>query len=456
MGYRNYSTAVSHIVDPSGLGDFTTISAALTAAVSGQTIFVRPGTYIENPTLKAGVDICAFVTDSDVPNVIIKGKCTFTGAGTVGLSGIELQTNSDFCLAVTGSAASVVYLNDCYINCLNNTGISFTSSSASATINITDCSGNVATTGIGVFASSSAGGIRFLSCLFFNTGNSTTANTFSAGGLNLQYTGFNNPLSVSGTAAFTFNWSTVACQAINTTAFALTSSSAGAAYSCQFVSGTATAITIGSTSSLTVDFLSIGSTNTVAISGAGIIIYGTINYQSNTTNTATTQTHAQNQNGSWSLISTLVASASATLEFKSLPVFNVYAFVFNVVKPATNAQGLQVVVSSNNGSTYANSGYNTGINYASYNSTTYTNVNATTFGVLTSNTTNGGGLSGTIFCDTGNGNYYGTMSYYSTDNSLDVLGTCGGGTGLVFNAFKFLFASGNITSGSISCYGINT
>ena len=50
MGYRNYSTACSKIVSPDGNGDFQTIGAALTAAVSGQTIFIRPGTYTENLT----------------------------------------------------------------------------------------------------------------------------------------------------------------------------------------------------------------------------------------------------------------------------------------------------------------------------------------------------------------------------------------------------------------------
>lgn len=52
MAYRNYSTAVGKIVDAAGFGDFTTIGAAITAASSGQTIFIRPGTYTENPTLK--------------------------------------------------------------------------------------------------------------------------------------------------------------------------------------------------------------------------------------------------------------------------------------------------------------------------------------------------------------------------------------------------------------------
>jgi len=52
MGYRNYSVANGLIVDKLGNGDFTTIQAAINAATTGQTIFLRPGTYTENPVLK--------------------------------------------------------------------------------------------------------------------------------------------------------------------------------------------------------------------------------------------------------------------------------------------------------------------------------------------------------------------------------------------------------------------
>ena len=134
LGTNTFTTA-KWIVSPTASdGTHTTIAAALTSASSGDTIFIRPGTYTENPTLKAGVNLSAYTCDALTPNVTISGKCTFTGAGTVSISGINLQTNSDFCLAVTGSAASIVYLNNCYINALNNTAISYTSSSSSSAI----------------------------------------------------------------------------------------------------------------------------------------------------------------------------------------------------------------------------------------------------------------------------------------------------------------------------------
>ena len=110
LSTNNYGPA-KFIVDASAAnGTHTTIAAALTSASSGDTIFIRPGTYTENLTLKAGVNLCAFDCDDLTPNVTISGKATFTAAGTVTISGIRLQTNSDFLLAVTGSAASIVHL----------------------------------------------------------------------------------------------------------------------------------------------------------------------------------------------------------------------------------------------------------------------------------------------------------------------------------------------------------
>ena len=116
MAYRNYSVANGFTVDPSGNGDFTTIAAALTASVSGTDIFIRPGTYTENLTLKAGVNLVGFKGDESTPNVTIIGKLTYTVAGTCTVSNIRLQTISDFFLAVTGSAASVINLENCFLN----------------------------------------------------------------------------------------------------------------------------------------------------------------------------------------------------------------------------------------------------------------------------------------------------------------------------------------------------
>jgi hypothetical protein len=292
MGYRDYSTAKGHIVDAGGTGDFKTIASALTAASSGQTIFIRPGTYTENLTLKAGVNLSAYVADATTPNVTIVGKCTFTAAGTVSISGINLQTNSDYALAVTGSAASIIYLTNCYLNCSNNTGITFTSSSSSALIVFTTSFGNLGTTGIGYFTSSSAGTLGFNYCSMGNTGNSTTASSISAGSFNCTGSELFFPISASA-GSLVFNNCGINTIAVNT-ACVTTSSTGSAAFhqSCALASGTASALSVGTGTTVNAyDTLEVSSSNTNALNGLGTIQFGLIVYTgSSSTNNVSTQT----------------------------------------------------------------------------------------------------------------------------------------------------------------------
>jgi hypothetical protein len=271
MGYRNYSVANGFTVDKLGNGDFTTIQAAITAAVSPQTIIIRPGTYTENPTLKAGVNLSAWNCDALTPTVVINGNCTFSAAGTVSISGIELQTNSAPFLTVSGSAASVVNLNNCYFNCLNATGVSYSSSSASSSIMCMQGEGNIATTGIAVFASSSAGSISFEYSTITNTGNSTTANTVSAGRCNIFFSAFKNPFTSSGTGGLAVELSDVSTFAQNVTALTFNGSGSQNCVLSRILGGTASVISIGGTAAILSCVLD--SSNANAIAGAGTISY---------------------------------------------------------------------------------------------------------------------------------------------------------------------------------------
>lgn len=258
------------IVDPTaGSGTHTTIGAAITAASSGQNIFIRPGTYTENPALKAGVNLVGFVGDSITPQVIINGKCTFSSAGTVTISNIQLETNSDFALAVTGSAASKVYLEACYLNCLNNTGISFTTANTAALVQLDDCQANLATTGIGYFSCSSTGTLNIYDGDFFNTGTSLTASTVSGGPMNLYGTEFAAPITTSSSGTILIIGSYLS--ATNTTVLTIGGGGSNALNS-SFNSGTATAIVINNGLALTNSIVT--SSNTNAISGSGTLFYG--------------------------------------------------------------------------------------------------------------------------------------------------------------------------------------
>jgi hypothetical protein len=268
-------------------GTHTTISSALTASSSGDTIIVRDGTYTEDITGKAGVSLVALTGSSVEPTVTIVGKCTFTAAGTFSISNIRLTTNSDFFLAVTGSSASIVNLNSCYLNCSNNTGISFTTSSSSAQINLNNCSGNVGTTGIGVFASSSAGTMNFNQTSITNSGASTTANTVSAGVVNFNYSSIKNPTTSSSTATLNTLFSIHDTSAQNVTSVTFGGSAATAIHS-NFSSGTAVPI---SAATLSIESCQLDSSNVTAISGAGTVTYNNLGFSNGSAAiTATGQT----------------------------------------------------------------------------------------------------------------------------------------------------------------------
>ncbi len=272
LATNNYGCA-KFIVDASAAnGTHTTIASALTSASSGDTIFIRPGTYTENLTLKAGVNIANYICDSagfTTNNVTIIGKSTFTAAGTVNICGVQLQTNSDFLIAVTGSAASIINLNNCFLNCSNNTGISITSSSSSARVNCSSCQGNLGTTGITYFASTSAGGLNFNMCTLNNTGGSSTANTLSSGFVSYFASGVAIPTTTSSTAAFAAAYSNIDSSGTNSTPITHGGTGTGSILYCYCGSGTASTISVGSGATIGIVNCDINTTNTNAITGAG-------------------------------------------------------------------------------------------------------------------------------------------------------------------------------------------
>ena len=274
LSTNNYGCA-KFIVDASAAnGTHTTISSALTSASSGETIFIRPGTYTENPTLKAGVNLCAYVCDSSLNitgHVIINGTCSMTTAGTVTISGIQLQTNSAALLSVTGSAASVVELVNCYLNMSNNTGITFSSSSASASIRIETSRGDLGTTGIAIFSHSSAGTLAITRSIFSNSGASSTASTCSAGSVSSIDSFYGNPMTFSGTGRITAKFSEIDSSATNSTSLTTVSGTSNDLQYVRLSSGTATPLSVGGT--VTMAGATLHHTNATGITGAGTLLY---------------------------------------------------------------------------------------------------------------------------------------------------------------------------------------
>jgi len=286
LSTNNYGTA-KFIVDASAAnGTHTTIASAITAASSGDTIFIRPGTYTENLTLKAGVNLTAYDCDAGNGTVKIVGKLTSTFSGSVNITGISLQTNGDFAIESTGSNAALLSLNRCFIQCSNNTGIS--GSNTNARVTFTDSGGSLDTTGIAYFASTGLS-IGFIRCALGNSGASTTANTISAGTATIDFTSITNPISLTGTSNFNSKYSSFNTASQNVTALTVNSSGSKFSHYCIFSSGSAVAITITSgTFQLTYSIVT--STNaTAAIDGAGTLASSNINF-GNSANVITTTT----------------------------------------------------------------------------------------------------------------------------------------------------------------------
>lgn len=288
IAFNPYNCA-KWIVDPTAnIGTHTTIQAAINAASSGDTVFIRANAtpYTENLTLKTGVNLAAFSSDAsqnNTGNVKIIGKATFTGAGTVNIGGLELQTNSDFLLEVSGSSASNVNLINCYLNMSNNTGISYTSSSSSSGIILFNCRGNIGTTGISPFAHSGAGQIIYEYCNIGNSALSSTASTISAGALTLKYTRMNNPITSSGTASETIDYSILDSNGQNLTMYTCGGSGSTHRLLKSWIgSGTASAISTSQT--LECHDCLITSTNANAITGSGTLNFSGLNFTSGISN----------------------------------------------------------------------------------------------------------------------------------------------------------------------------
>lgn len=159
------------------------------------------------------------------------------------------------------------------------------------------------------------------------------------------------------------------------------------------------------------------------------------------------------------LISSQAASASASIIFTSISSYTNYLLVMNNVQPATNTAVLNMAVSQDNGATYLNTGYTSGILYNAYNSTTLTNSNSTTIFVLSGPQSSAGFFSCALSLHNVNlgdpCEISGIANWSDTTLATSAVGTIGGQSNTGINAIKVLFSSGNITSGTFSLYGVN-
>ncbi len=174
---------------------------------------------------------------------------------------------------------------------------------------------------------------------------------------------------------------------------------------------------------------------------------------------------AYNQPEEFLLLSTQTASSSASLSFTSLITsqYPVYYIKVRNLLPVSNNVALQVLFSTNNGSTYLNSNYGW-VNWIMYSAGTFLGGS----GNLSASLIQIGDSLSNVSTRPFNGNYY--FYNLATTNVVTMKGravkydqfgnlgeaTIGGlntGTTAV-NAIQFSLTSGNIASGTISIYGM--
>ena len=275
----SYGTA-EWIVNPvAGLGTHQTIQAAITTATSGDTIFITPGTYTENLTLKAGVNLTSFSGEQSLNgsgHVLVIGNATFSTAGSVNINDMQLQSNGSNIISVTGSVASILNIENCYLNVTASSGILFSSSSSSASVNIRQSTVDLTTTGISYFTHSSAGTLLIDYSRFTNSGASTTASTASAGAVLFFYSRFGSPLTTSGTNDFEAYYTRFVLNG-NVTLLTLGGSGEQTIDTCTVeTNGSGSLISISSTASV-VNTVFDGS-NAAIITGAGTLRFGGLSF----------------------------------------------------------------------------------------------------------------------------------------------------------------------------------
>jgi hypothetical protein len=171
--------------------------------------------------------------------------------------------------------------------------------------------------------------------------------------------------------------------------------------------------------------------------------------------------------GGITLVEQHTASASATLDFTTCisGTYDDYIFKLLNVTPATAAQALNFLVGTGAGPTYDTSNnYYTGVNYVpnTGNSGTLQTSNVAQMQLFTAidNTLSSGGLSGEIkMYNPQSSTIRKQFNWHVTGNqTLAVYEASGSGTwGLTttLTAIRFLFASGNVATGTIRCYGVS-
>lgn len=246
----------------------TTIAGAISAASSGDVIFIKPGTYTENLTLIDGITLTAFSNIlKNQPKIV--GKVSMS-SGEATINGLWMATNGDYALEVTSTGD--VYCSHCKFDGDDNTIFNCTSS---AGIQVKNSTVNLNTTGIALHAQT-AGNIFYTRCSGGNGGSSTTASTTSGGTVWMSWSSLPFNFETSSTGRLLMIYTELSGGAKNLQGITTAGTGTTEIYHCRLTGGTSSAISVGSGTTVKMSNCSVDSTNTNPVTGAGTVVYSAV------------------------------------------------------------------------------------------------------------------------------------------------------------------------------------
>jgi pectin methylesterase-like acyl-CoA thioesterase len=324
-----------YVVGPSPDAKYQTIQSAITAAAAAggnAIVYVKPGTYTENLTLSAGIDIvgtsaCALTN----PQVTVIGVHTPPATGNVGFYGLTLESATHiFSSVAAGSGTLVLY--SCSLNCTN--GYTYNLPNWVGTLGVNNCNN----------AGTNDGGVN-------NTGGATVQIVTTGLG-----NGTGNTMTISGPVLISgvenvgcpVNFVTGTNAEISDSTFngtvTFSNNSTALINGCIFDTGSSAAITMSSSAAVKLSDSTVNTSASTAISGsgAGLLTLGSVTFLNNSTVSRSLNVAGSNSS-SGGIIQTgavIETFPNTYLTFKSSPLLTTAATTAGAATGATGAVNL--------------------------------------------------------------------------------------------------------------------
>lgn len=268
------------IVDPTlNYGTHQTIAAAVAAASSGDTIFIRPGTYTENITITKNLVFFGYggparnLADYDVK---INGKFTCATASTrTTFCNIALTVNGSNIAEASAGDVSISF-SGCRLDVASQVGFLVTGSQAN--LYFTNCYITLGSGG-SVYNCSNSSSLWFRNCWTLDV-TGTSATSLNTGSLVvIQGCRFQWPMSSAAGGFYDIQNSVFGTNVVpfnNITYLTLAGGGTSYIYNSSMASGTASSVSIGTTCTLQIANSEFNSSNTNVLTGAGILRYAGI------------------------------------------------------------------------------------------------------------------------------------------------------------------------------------